>query len=198
MNAVEALQRGFSLQFLEGEDSQEVANGIWAEKTVEPLLWAVHFHTRIDDIEALNLMLATQFESITKDGSLWKVLRIMTKKFFDKKELPGAHGENRYRVCYKFPEEGPVESLIALQFIPPGVGSNGSHRHLEQGRIEDIFLLHGGLQVNFHNPLNLDEITFQRILNPFEGIVIDPRRYHSVANIGKTMSIALILGTQTT
>lgn len=194
MDTVEALQRAFPQKFPKDEDPQIVTNHILAEQLLEPLLLAVHLSPPIKNIERLNLQLGMQCYAIQEDGNLEKVVEEIKRLCQFGIEQ---HTDNLYHLLYRLPKEGSARQLLALQIISAGAHSNSPHRHLDQGRLESIFLLQGRYQVNFHNPIlqNHDVIVSSRILNPFEGIVIDPRRYHSVKNIGRGESIALILGT---
>lgn len=195
MKTVEALQTAFPQKFPESEDPKVVANRIWAERLVEPLFLVVHLSPPIENIERLNLQLGMQCYTIQQDGNLDEVVEEIKRLCQFGIEQ---HTDNLYHLLYRLPKEGSAQKLLALQIISAGAHSNSPHRHLDQGRLESIFLLQGRYQINFHNPLpqNRDVIVSSRILNPFEGIVIDPRRHHSVKNIGKEESIALILGTQ--
>lgn len=197
MNTVEALREAFPQKFPKpkDKDDQAVANRILAGQIVESLLWAVHFSYPIEKIKRLNLELSMELDRIQRDGNLEKVIEEIKRLCQFGIEQ---HADNSYHLLYRLPKEKEVSArkLLALQIIPAGAKSNSYHRHLDQQRAENIFLLSGKYRVNFHNSVHPDVIVSSRILNPFEGIVIDPRRYHSVANIGKEESKALILGTQ--
>jgi hypothetical protein len=188
----EAIQKAFPRKFKNINDIETEVSGIIADQIAEQLLQIVLLESGLEKLRDFNRVFALQFDQLRMEGKFEEVLGILERKYFVGTESP--HGDNRYKIFFQYPKRKPANQLIALQYIPPYAQENSPHNHLRERRIEDIIVLKGDYQINFYNYQG-GRISYSRIINPLAGVIIDPRRYHSVNNFGNDESIALILGT---
>lgn len=143
-------------------------------------------------VEAFDESLKVQWETIEGGG--------MVDLFIEELEKVATierHGDNLYHILWRNPEAPhAADELVTLQTIPVEAEENGEHRHLEQNRTEVIRVLKGKLYVVVRSVFDRTTISNELILVPGGSVVIDPRQYHSVKNIGDEPVRSLILGAQ--